>query len=652
MRLWKLLGSTCLVLLAMAGCVGEQNVPLSNEEVAAAPQLRSPTTCSAGSGSTFGFLANWACNDVVRFALPGGMTSGEVADFQGAVATWNSYINPPGITGLPTFVTSGGNKLITVSISGTGSWYCGQVPVKTTLNLTRYTTKAGAGCTHAGNLSAIALHEIGHAIGFQSTWHNQDGTNPEITTHCSTVTARYTGALVPNVAPCQHEVEIFLTKYGIRAIEPNLSFHIITGLAGLPSTLNLMTGQGAQPLVVSDLVLQHANWSLDPVECPLSTAPNPSSLNRSCTAFIPTSNATFTWSKTGSATSMTGSGTSRTITPVQAGTDVITVTIVPSGYQVAELFGQGGYTNKVTVTVTAAPSNLQATALTAVGTTLTWTNGNPASQTKVEYKTAASGTWLTAATVGAGVTSRALAGLTPGTAYNARVSHLSAPTNFATVNFTTLPGPAGTPSGLSASGISATGATLNWTNGDPLSSTAVQYRVTGTSTFTTSQTVNPAVATANLSGLAACTQYDVNLYHTRNGANGAGYAVTGLLQTTAVGGGPCGLNPPTNFHISNCSTTFSGGKTYVYYTLTWTPGAGNPAGVYWQIGEAHSNNSAQAVVIWSNNTGTSQVVSYTVFTTSQDSYFWIRHSLAGGASPTSWVALTDNPVVVSQGCQL
>ena len=105
---------------------------------------------------------------------------------------------------------------------------------------------------------------------------------------------------------------------------------------------------------------------------------------------------------------------------------------------------------------------------------------------------------------------------------------------------------------------------------------------------------------------------------------------------------------PYNFHMTDCSTSWYGGKTYVNYTVAWTPAAGY---YQWQVGQTTSNNPASAVIIKSGTRGSiAELTAYLVTSYPSIHYFWVRQTGIGGSSPTAWVALNENPVDHSEAC--
>ncbi len=119
----------------------------------------------------------------------------------------------------------------------------------------------------------------------------------------------------------------------------------------------------------------------------------------------------------------------------------------------------------------------------------------------------------------------------------------SAPTSCGT------PTSCNTPTGLSSSSITATSATVNWSN-TGANSYSVQYRLNGTSTWTTTTSTS---SSKSLTGLTASTTYQFRVLSVCSSSQSS-YSTIATFATTTSGGG--GGNP------TYC--TSSGGTQYEY----------------------------------------------------------------------------------------
>lgn len=136
----------------------------------------------------------------------------------------------------------------------------------------------------------------------------------------------------------------------------------------------------------------------------------------------------------------------------------------------------------------------------------------------------------------------------------------------------------GTPTGLAASGITTTGATLSWAAVSGASSYNVQIRPTGTTTWTTLSATTNSLA---VSGLTLATSYEFQVQANCNGTLGS-YSATATFTTASAQvscGTPSGL-ASSNITTSTASlswTAVSGATSYnVQFRLTgattWTTG--------------------------------------------------------------------------------
>jgi trimeric autotransporter adhesin len=187
-----------------------------------------------------------------------------------------------------------------------------------------------------------------------------------------------------------------------------------------------------------------------------------------------------------------------------------------------------GITTSPTCTAT-VPTGLSASGITTTGATLNWTAVSGATY-DVQYRATGTSTWTT---VSASTNSIALSGLSSSTQYEARVRSKCTSTTSAysaSVNFTTLAGCIATvPTGLAASGITSSGATLNW-NAVANATYDVQYRVVGGATWTV---VAASTNSLTLSGLTTNTQYEAQVRSKCSGTNSA-YSVSANFTTSPI----------------------------------------------------------------------------------------------------------------------
>jgi hypothetical protein len=192
--------------------------------------------------------------------------------------------------------------------------------------------------------------------------------------------------------------------------------------------------------------------------------------------------------------------------------------------------------SNVNFTITGAPSctatvptGLAASAVTSTGATLNW-NAVASATYDVQYRVVGAPSWTT---VAASTNSTTLSGLTSSTQYEAQVRSNCTSTSSAysaSVNFTTGAGcVTSVPTGLAASGITSSGATLNW-NVVASATYDVQYRVVGAPSWTT---VAASTNSTVLSGLTASTQYEAQVRSKCTSTTSA-YSASVNFTTSAV----------------------------------------------------------------------------------------------------------------------
>lgn len=219
-----------------------------------------------------------------------------------------------------------------------------------------------------------------------------------------------------------------------------------------------------------------------------------------------------------------------------------------------------------------APTTLTASAITSSAATLSWSGGTTAASYNIQYKTSAATTWTTTTSTTA---SKALSGLAANTTYQFKVQPVCSGVAGAysnTQTFTTLV-TCGTPTGLAASLISASGAKLSWTAATGAASYTVEYKTSAATTWTA---VTATTTAHTLSGLAASTTYNARV-KTNCSNNTSTYATAISFTTLASCGTPSGL-AASSITTSGATlgwTAVSGATSYnIRYrktgTTTWT----------------------------------------------------------------------------------
>ncbi|HYV91524.1 MAG TPA: fibronectin type III domain-containing protein [Chitinophagales bacterium] len=147
------------------------------------------------------------------------------------------------------------------------------------------------------------------------------------------------------------------------------------------------------------------------------------------------------------------------------------------------------------------------------------------------------------------------------------------------------------PTNISASNITSTKATINWTGNGGAAKYRVQYRVQGTATWTTKKVTAPIV-TKTISSLQPVTTYE---YHVRTDCNSTGTlasAYSSIQTFTTV----CSCAKPANITITNVSQTSA--------TVNWT---GNSCAIQYLLQYRKQGTSA-----WTKKTITAPTQLYNI----------------------------------------
>jgi hypothetical protein len=262
-------------------------------------------------------------------------------------------------------------------------------------------------------------------------------------------------------------------------------------------------------------------------------------------------------------------------------------------------------------------SNVQATAITATGATITWTTSTPTSS-EVKYgPTASYGS--TTPVVSTLLTSHSvtLTGLTGGTLYDFAVVSVDGSSNSVTspnATFTTL---AAAPviSNVQATAITATGATITWTTSTPTSSQVSYGQTTsyGTSTPVVSTLVTSHSVT--LTGLTAGITYDfevVSVDASSNSVTSSNSSFSTLASTMTISA------------VQATAITATGA------TITWTTSAPASSQVVYGLTSSYgSSTTAVATLV------TSHSVTLTGLTAGTAYNFAAVSAPSGGTSTTS-----------------
>lgn len=200
------------------------------------------------------------------------------------------------------------------------------------------------------------------------------------------------------------------------------------------------------------------------------------------------------------------------------------------------------------------PSGLSSSGVSTSSVYLGWSLVSGAVSYNIRYRIVGAANWINTTST---TTSTALTGLTPGSTYEYQIQAVcsnSTGAYSASANFTTLTSGCGLPGSLTALNVQATSASITWLLVGGATSYKVQYRVLGTSTYTTkTATTSPY----NLSGLTPSTTYQ---YRVRAvcGATLGNYTTVKTFTTQAGGGGGCtGSDPYEPNELASTAATIS-----------------------------------------------------------------------------------------------
>jgi hypothetical protein len=184
------------------------------------------------------------------------------------------------------------------------------------------------------------------------------------------------------------------------------------------------------------------------------------------------------------------------------------------------------------------PGNLSATGITTTSATLNWGAVANATSYTVRYRLSPSGTWTTTNST---TTSKTITGLVANTAYDFQVRAVCTTNGSYSSSFTFTTqstSGCGIPSGLTATSITETTATINWGAVANAVKYTVQYRINGTTTWTSKSSTTTSKA---ITGLVAGTTYNyrVRAICTANGT----YSPISNFTTTTPTSGCTGSDP-------------------------------------------------------------------------------------------------------------
>ncbi|QEC66012.1 T9SS type A sorting domain-containing protein [Panacibacter ginsenosidivorans] len=230
--------------------------------------------------------------------------------------------------------------------------------------------------------------------------------------------------------------------------------------------------------------------------------------------------------------------------------------------------GSTSYTSEQFTTLcNVAPSGLSASSVTNNSATISWSASTGAVSYDVDYKLTSTGIWTNAATATTS-TSVNLNSLTAGSVYDYRVraNCAAGSTSYTGAQFTTLCDIA--PTGLSASSITNTSATISWSASSGAVSYDFDYKLTSTGTWTNAATATTSTS-VNLSGLTTGSGYD---YRIRANCSSGSTTYTSAQFTTLCSTAPSGL-AASSITTSSASISWSSATGATSYDVDYKDAA-------------------------------------------------------------------------------
>jgi len=262
-----------------------------------------------------------------------------------------------------------------------------------------------------------------------------------------------------------------------------------------------------------------------------------------------------------------------------------------------------------TTTTCDVPTNLGTSTINANDAVLTFNAVAGASSYNIRAREVGTSTWATGSVTG---TSVSYTGLTACTNYEFQIeavcggttSGYSGIATFTTAGCST---PCTVPSGLTASNLSANGATLAWAAVSGATNYNFRYRIVGSSTWTTASNATNSVTIGSLSN---CTDYEFQVEADCGGSNTSGYSASTTFSTSG-----CACPIPSN--LSTNSITNNSAQ------LDWTTVTG---AVGYNVRAREAGTS-----VWTVGSVTSNTASYTGLDACTDYEFQIQTDCGGGS---------------------
>lgn len=659
-KLAKLLTIALCVMVTVLACVPETTDPDRQSPPTAFPKVLQQCQNNAAQGGwAFVKNASISCgsNVVVRLGT-GSLTSLQrdalnlaISGASGAVATWNNAI--PDDLNLPNLATgsSGGIAINITSVSTNTN--CADTEPGSTVIVIR-STNCNGNYVAFSQIKNLIIHELAHVIGFDGgTWHSSQADS--VAGNCASHLPEESSSI--NSTVCNLEVEVILAAYGVRTAPLDIHKHVISGLRLQPASLSLAAGTSSQ-VSVAELLTD------SPICGGIEAAPSVSGSSVT-PCELAGSDGTFAWSSNGSNVTVSATGNPVTVT---AGATTSGATISANAtsvgpHQLSSFFIPGSlvvsvYAANVMAIYAGNNQTVNSGSVVPVKPAVRILNaGQPVSGVTVTFAVTGGGGSVTSGTQVTGANGVATVGnwtlgvvAGPNALQAAASGVVGSPVTFSAT---------GTVGTLSINGGDNQAATVNTTvpvaPSVKIRSAANQPVAGRTVTFAVASgggSITGATQVTNASGIATVGSWTMGPSAGLNTLTATSALAGGSPLTISATGLPVGgLVAPQAFHLAACSTFTYNGKLNVNYTLEWTPGAGNPVGTRYEVGESNSSNPGTAAITFNGVNGNSVIANYTVFPYSQPRYFWVRHNVLGGGAPTTWAILQENPLAIADACE-
>ncbi len=297
----------------------------------------------------------------------------------------------------------------------------------------------------------------------------------------------------------------------------------------------------------------------------------------------------------------------------------------------------------------AAPTGLVASNASSSSTLLQWqNNADNESGFTVERSLSATGGFVAAASVGAGVTSTSMTNLSPATKYYFRVcAHNSAGNSgySNTATATTLDNPTSppaAPSNLQATNPTTSSIRLSWqNNADNEDGFSVEQSLSATTNFTVVSSVAAGITNTVIPSLSPGTRYYFRVRAT-NSAGNSGYSNTANATTFSdVASAPALTGP---------ATVTNGQHFRLEWTYDWAPCTHCPSTDGYRLEESSTSAASGFSTIWDSYlTGDRQSPKALVITPRAAGTYWYRvRAFDGGWSDYSNVVRVEVQEIVSR----